>query len=756
MTTAPTRPRTTPAEGPAQGPAAPEAPWVGRPVDRVDGTAKATGAATFSGEYQVPDVTHGVLVHATVARARITRLDVARAEAHPGVVAVITHLNAPRLKPAPSRPSLLDLSTMVAGTRVAYLNTDEVHYDGQPVAVVVAETLEAAQYAAGLVDVAYETEPSHVSFADELHRAEPVSQSLGMPTVGGTKGDADAALAAAAYRVDLRFTTPTHSHNAMEPHATTAVWDGDHVTVWDAAQNIDWFRKHLARRFDVPLDHVTVRAPFVGGGFGGKGSLWSGTLLTVMAARVTGRPVRMALSREAVYRTVGGRTPSAQRVALGATADGRLTALVHESTVRSSPVGGAMEQVVASSGELYAAEHIALRSSVVELDLLPNTAMRAPGEAIGSFALESAMDQLAHDLGLDPVELRLRNEPARSPLHGRAFSHRRVAQVVEDGARAFGWADRHPGPGAPAPRRDDEGRLVGYGMAVAYHPAWVFPANLTLRLDADGTALLRCGFHELGMGTATVQSQLVADALRVPMEAVRVEYGDTALPISPGAGGSAQSASIAASIEEAGRRIRRRIAGWGPQPGETPAQTLARSGRDHVEVGVGSDTGIGATAQQLRFIAGFLRDQRRWVRAASGAHFCEVRVDPDTGEVRVARWVAAFDIGRVLNAKTAASQLRGGIVMGLGLALMEETLIDPRTGRIMGPSLADYHVPVHADVPDIEIHLLDDPDPSMPAGVLGAGEVGITGVGAAVANAVHDATGRRVTDLPITLDKVVG
>ena len=760
---APTRTPTAPRD-PAD-PAAPaelagdgtQRPWVGRPVDRLDGLAKATGAATFSGEYQLPDVTHGVIVHATVARGRLRAIDAARAEAHPGVVAVITHLNAPRLKPAPTRPSLLDLSTMVAGTRVAYLNTDEVFYDGQPVAVVVGETLEAAQYAAALVRVDYDVLPSRVAFEQELDRAEPVKQSLGMPTVAGSKGDAAAALAAAPHRVDLRFTTPTQNHNAMEPHATTAVWDGDRVTVWDGAQNVDWFRKHLALRFDVPLDHVTVVAPFVGGGFGGKGSLWSGTLLTVLAARATGRAVRLALSREAVYRTVGGRTPSAQRVALGATADGRLTAIVHESTIRSSPVGGGMEQVVASSGDFYAAPNITLRSAAVELDLVPNTAMRAPGEAIGSFGMESAMDQLAHQLGLDPVELRLRNEPTTSPLHGRRFSHRRVAQVIERGAGEFGWPQRRPeGPTRHAPQVDEAGRLVGYGMAVAYHPAWVFPANVTLRLDATGTALLRCGFHEMGMGTATVQSQLVADVLHVPLSAVSVDYGESSLPVSPGAGGSAQSASIAAAITEAGTRIRRRIARLKPHPGESPAQTLARSGLDHVEVQVGHDTGVGAAAQQVRFIAGVLRDQRRWVRAASGAHFCEVRVDPDTGETRVARWVAAFDIGRVLNAKTAASQLRGGIVMGLGLALMEETLVDPRTGRIMSAGLVDYHVPVHADVPDIEIHLLDDPDPSMPAGVLGAGEVGITGVGAAVANAIHDATGRRVTDLPITLDKVVG
>ena len=748
MTPAPAAPTTAPARIPERTASPADAgPWVGRPLDRSDGLAKATGAATFSAEYQVPDIAHAVLVHATVARGRIRSIDTARAEAHPGVVAVLTHLNAPKMVPAPSRTNLMDLSTMVVGSRVPYLNTEEVYYDGQPVAVVVADRLEAAQYAASLVRVDYEERPARLSFSAELEQATPVKQSLGMPTMAGRKGDADAALASAAHRVDLHFTTPAQNQNAMEPHATTAVWDGDQLTVWDSTQHIDWVRKHLALRFRLPVEQVRVMAPFVGGGFGGKGRVWSVTLLAVMAARATGRPVRLALTREGVHRTVGGRTPTAQRVALGAEADGRLTALVHEAVIRSSPMGGHAEQVVGATGELYDAPAIALRTSMVELDLVPNTAMRAPGEAVGSFAVESAMDQLASDLGLDPVDLRLRNEPETSPMHGRAYSHRRVRDVMALGAREFGWGQRTPAQTGST--------LVGYGMALAYHPSWVFAANLTLRLDADGTALLRCGSHEIGTGTATAHAQVVADELDLPYEAVRVEYGDSDLPISPGAGGSGQSASIVDSIVTAAERIRRQVRRWGGRPGEPLAAALARTRHDSVEVSVGSDFGWRAMAGQARFIARTLRDQRRWVRAATGAHFCEVHVDRDTGEVRVMRWVGAFDVGRVLNAKTVASQLRGGIVMGLGMALTEETLVDPRTGRIMSASLADYHVPVHADVPDIAIHVLDDPDPSMPKGVVGAGEVGITGVGAAVANAVYDATGTRVTDLPITLDKLI-
>jgi xanthine dehydrogenase YagR molybdenum-binding subunit len=750
MTTTTPAPAIRPAAPSRPRPDAPESgPWVGRPVDRRDGPTKTTGTATFSAEYQLPDLAHGWLVHAPIARARITAIDDAAARAHPGVLTVLSHLNTPRLKPSPARPSLLDMSTMVGGTRVDYLGTDEVFFDGQPVAVVVAESLEAAQYAASLVQVDYAPLPAAVDFAAAAAagRATPVKQSLGMPTLVGSVGDADAALGRAAHVVDLHFTTPGHNHNALEPHATTAVWDGHRVTVWDATQGIDWFRKHLALRFDVPVESVRVIAPFVGGGFGGKGSVWAGTLLTVLAARVTGRPVRMALSREAVNRVVGGRTPTRQRVALGADADGRLTSVIHEAVLRNSPVGGGPEQVVGASGDLYASPHVRLATSMVTLDLVPNTFMRAPGESTGSFALESAVDQLAHDLGVDPLELRLRNEPETSALHHRAFSHRRIRELLHVGAEAFGWADRTPGG------RRDGSQLVGHGLALAYHPAWEFPANVTLLLRRDGTALLRCGFQEMGMGTATIQAQVVADALGIPFDAVHVDYGDSDLPIAPNAGGSTQSASIAAAVLRSAAKLRRAVSRLHQRPGESLAQTLTRVGRD-VEVSVGSDVGVGAAATSVRFIATTLLNQRRWVRAASGAHFCEVRVDADTGEVRVTRWVGAFDIGTVLNAKTAASQLRGGIVMGLGLALTEETVVDGRTGRIMNAGLADYHVPTHADVPHIDIHLLDDPDPTMPLGVLGAGEVGITGVGAAIANAVFDATGRRVTDLPLTLDRV--
>jgi xanthine dehydrogenase YagR molybdenum-binding subunit len=651
-----------------------------------------------------------------------------------------------------------------------------VHWNGEPVAVVVAETLEAAVEAARLVRVSYAGEPAVTDFLAAQDSAVP---ARGIPILpeGGRKGDAEQALAAAPVKVDLRFTTPPQNHNAIEPHATTAVWDGDRLTVHESTQAMDFVRRHLALRFGVPAEGVRVIAPNVGGGFGGKGFIWAGTVLCAMAARVAERPVRLALSREAVFRTVGGRAPTVQRVALGAERDGTLTALVHTGISQVGRVGGMPEAVGSQSRHLYAARNILVRQSTATLDVLPNTAMRAPGEAVGTFALESGMDALAYELGIDPVELRMRNEPQRDPVGGKPFTHRNLRAAYAHGAQRFGWADRPP---RPRSMRDGR-RLLGWGVATAFHMPIQLTADVTVRLSMDGTVLVRCGFHEIGVGAATAQTQIAADALGVPIEAVTVEHGDSALPVGPMAGGSGQTATVAASVLRAcdelkrsalalarrapgsplhGRRIDELAARDGglfapDGSGETYGEILARAGRPSLEGRVGARTSLGRVAGQVRFLAGLVNDQRRQVRAATGAHFCEVAVDEDTGEVRVTRWVAVFDVGRVINPKTAGSQLRGGIVMGIGAALSEETLVDPGNGRIVNASLADYHVPVQADVPAIDVSWLDEPDPTTPLGLLGVGEVGITGVAGAIANAVYHATGVRVRDLPITPDRLL-
>jgi xanthine dehydrogenase YagR molybdenum-binding subunit len=751
-------------------------PVVGLPVDRVDGTAKTTGAARFSAEYPYADIAHAALVYSTVSRALITGIDTAAASAVDGVITVITHLNAPRMQP-PRPANYMNLSTLASATSVNYLNTDQVHWNGQPVAVVVAETLDAAQEAVALVCVSYEELPAAVDFTAEQGNARP-QKNTAMDPGSAKKGDAEAALAAAPVSVDLRFTTPGHNHNALEPHATTAAWDGDRLVVHEGAQNVAWVRDQLAWRFGVPPAGVRVIAPYVGGAFGGKTTVWPGTVLTVLAARVTGRPVRMMLSREGVYRTVGGRTPSVQRVAIGAERDGRMTALIHTSVTQVGRAGGGPEQVTSQSRHLYDAKTILVQQSQVVLDVLPNTFMRAPGESIGTFGLEAAVDELAYELGIDPIELRMRNEPARNPIDGKRFAHRALREAYARGAELFGWSARTPEPGSMR----DGGWLVGMGVASAYHPAWQFAANVTVRLAADCTVLVRCGFHEMGMGGATAHGQIAADALGVPFEAVTVEYGDTALPTGPGAGGSGQTASVAASLVEACDKVKRSVLALAGRSAESPlrdrhlsdvrardgglyrtddargesyAAILGRAAQVSVEAAVGSDTRLGSIVGQARFLTRFMLDKQRWVKAASGAQFCEVRVDPDTGEVRVSRWLGVFDVGTVINAKTASSQLRGGIVMGIGMALQEASLVDPRTGRIMNANLAEYHVPVHADIPPIDVYYLGEPDPTMPLGLVGIGEVSITGVAAAIANAVHHATGKRVRDLPITLDKLL-
>ncbi|MFC7329664.1 xanthine dehydrogenase family protein molybdopterin-binding subunit [Marinactinospora rubrisoli] len=726
---------------------------VGRPVDRVDGRDKVTGTARYSAEHPLPDLTHAALVHATVARGRITAIDTTAARGVPGVVAVLTHENAPRLRP-PRPATMARLSSMAAGTTVNYLNTDEVHWDGQPVAVVVAETSAAAREAAALVRVGYERLPAAVDFAAERGDAAPQKGNPIMPASAG-KGDADAALAAAPIAVDHEYTTPPQQHNAMEPHATTAVWDGDRLTVYESTQSLEWVRQHLAERFAVPPANIRVIADHVGGGFGGKGPLWAGTIVATLAARAVGRPVRLSLTREGVNRVVGGRTPTVQRVALGAGTDGRLTALVHTSVARIGRSTGMPEPVTSQTRELYDAPNIRLAQHIVEMDLLPTTFMRAPGEAVGTFALESAVDELAYELGMDPIELRRRNEPAVSPMEGRPFSRRHLSEAYAVGAERFGWADR-----TPEPRSMRDGRwLVGMGVASAFFGANRFGANVAVRLSVDGGVLVRAGMTDMGMGAATAQAQIAADALDVPVETVRVEYGDSALPSMPmGAGGSTQTVSVAGSVLAACEKLRRRVTALARRTGTVGApyaETLAAADLPSVEVTVGSETRLGRVAGQARMMTTFIRDRMRWVRAGYGAHFCEVRVDADTGEVRVSRWTGVFDVGTVINPKTAASQFRGGIVMGLGSALSEQTLVDPRTGRIMNPGLDTYHVPVHADVPPIDVTWLGRPDPTTPLGMTGVGEIGTTGVAAAVANAVFHATGRRVRDLPITLDKVM-
>ena len=771
MSTMPTPPRAKAVDtvvqygdggGGAERPAAHQ--YVGQPLDRVDGADKVTGKALFTAELDLPRLAYAAIVCSTIPRGRVTAVDGTAAEAVPGFVALLTHESMPRLERP--EPGMQAGGQGFALSDLPYLQDGEVRWDGQPVAVVVADTLEDAEHAAALVRVEYEpAAESAVSFDAEKRNAIVPESVLGDPPEI-TIGDPDGALERAAAKVDNLYRTPRHNHHAIEPHATVAWWGEEGaLTVYDTTQSVFRCKQALAQVFGIEGSAVRAIAAYVGGGFGGKAGLWSHTVLCAAAAKVVRRPVKLALTREQVVRVVGGRTVSEQRVALGADRRGRLAALVHEGLTAATTHGRYPEQLTFPARHLYKTPALRVRQQVVNLDMVANTWMRAPGESIGSFALESALDELAHELRLDPVELRRRNEPRKDPTEDKRFSSRHLVEMYRRGAEVFGWSERRNA--SPRTRRDGAW-LLGCGVATAYYPYFRVDAKARVRISADGTASICAPANEMGMGTATVQIQHAAQRLGLPVERVSFEYGDSALGDTKiMAGGSSQTVSVVAAVDAAidtalrellklakrhadsplhGLKYKDIVARDGglyradaPERGESVTAILRRAGREQVEV---------------EGKAGEPKETEKYSMASYGAQFCEVRVHQRTGEIRVARWVGAFDCGRILNRKTAASQLRGGIVMGIGSALMEETQFDERRGRIMTRSLADYHVPVNLDVPNIEVLFLDEPDKRAVGGAHGIGEIGITGVAAAIANAVFNATGKRVRELPITLDRL--
>ena len=737
---------------------------MGLSIARVDGRAKVKGQATFTAEFRLEGLTHAVLVYSTIARGRVLTLHTAEAAASAGVLAVITHENAPEMRDPPS----VDNSNLGKGfalTTLPIMQNADIHWDGQPVAVVVAETLDQAEHAASLLRVEYQTEIPAVSFDRLKEHAEQPSDVMGEPAEE-TIGNIEKGMQEAAVTVDRVYRTPRYNHNAIEPHASIAMWTPEGgLVVYDATQSVNCSAHTLAHVFNLKNQDVQVLAPFVGGGFGGKVGLWNNTALCAAAAKVVGRPVKLSLSRAGVFRIVGGRTVSEQRVALGASKDGMLTALSHSGVTATTAEGRYAEQCTFPARHLYASPNLHVAQTMVFLDTVANTWMRAPGESIGTFALESALDELAHELHICPVELRGINEPLKDPMKGTPFSSRRLLDAYRHGAEQFGWAARNP-----QPRSQRDGKwLVGQGVATAYYPFYRFPAKARVRINADGTAVVQTPAAEMGMGTATVQIQHAADRLGLPMEHVSFQYGDSKLPDTPiMAGGSNQTATVFAAVRAAVEEVHRELlklthnhvdsaldglkfdqvearnAGLfkigAPNQGETYASLLRKSGQSSVEAEASSSNPL---------------EMFKYSMGSTGAQFCEVRVHEDTGEIRLSRFLGSFDCGKVINPKMAASQLRGGIIMGIGMALTEETYFDERRGRIMNPSLAEYHVPVHLDVPKIEILFTDIADEHAPAGARGIGEIGITGVAGAIANAVFNATGKRIRELPITLDKLM-
>jgi len=688
---------------------------VGAPLTRVEGRDKVTGAARYAVEYDVDDVAYAWAVGAPVARGIIRAVDTRAALAHDGVIAVLSHENAPPLDP-------------VDDPELFVLQGPEVVYRGQIAALVVADSLEAAREGARLVAFDIDAAGHDVVLRDDdpaAYRPETVN---GGGQGQAAQGDVTAALAAAAVTVDAVYRTPAEHNNPMEPHATLAVWEGDGVTLYDSDQGVAVARATLARVLRLDPERLRVIAPHVGGGFGSKGTPRPQAVLAALGSREVGRPVKLALTRQQLFGVVGYRTPTIQRIRLGADADGRLLALAHEALSQSSRRREFTEQTAVCARVMYAAPHRRSTHALVRLDVPTPSWMRAPGECPGMFALESAMDELAVALGMDPVQLRIRNEPETHPETGLAWSSRNLVACLQRGAERFGWQARDPAPGA---RR--EGRwLVGTGVAASTYPTYRRASSARATALPDGTFVMALAAADIGTGSRTILTQIAADALGVGPERVRLQLGDSALPQAPLAGGSMGTGSWGTAIVRAGEALRARLA---VRHDELPADGLS----------VTVDTKAEIDAQEPR------------ARHAFGAQFVEVRVDVDTGEVRVPRALGVFAAGRIINPRTARSQFLGGMTMGLSMALHEEGILDAAFGDYVNHDLAQYHVPVHADIADLDAEWIDEEDEHLnPMGTKGIGEIGIVGTAAAVANAVHHACGIRIRELPIRLDKLVG
>jgi xanthine dehydrogenase YagR molybdenum-binding subunit len=686
---------------------------VGAPVSRIEGLSKVTGEARYAADFPLAGLAHGWIVQSTIARGRVESVDAGAALQMPGVLAVVTATNAMRLQDVDDGELLV-------------LQDQQVHYRGQTVALVVGDTLEQARAAADGLPVEYQAEPHDVLLSashPRLFAPDHVNPNLPTDTL---TGDVEAGLAGAAVTVDHTYSTPAEHNNPMEPHATTAFWDGDRLTVYDSNQGATRVHQALVRLFGLEDSAVRVVSEHVGGGFGSKGGARSQAVLAAMAARMLGRPIRVVLSRKQLFSLVGYRTPTIQRVRLGSDRGGRLVALDHQVVEQTSTVYEFAEQTAVFSRVMYATPNLSTSHRLVALDVPTPRWMRAPGEAPGSFAVESAMDELAEACGVDPIELRIRNEPVTEPEGGRPFSSRNLIACLREGASRFRWAERDPRPGT---RRDGQW-LIGTGVAASTYPARSAPSTASVSAQEDGSFIVRLTAADIGTGARTALTQVAADELQVPMDKVEVRIGDSDFGPAMIAGGSMGMASWGWVVVKACRQLIADIDRCGGVP----------------------DDGLVARADTADDIAA----QADLVRHSFGAQFAEVRVDVDTGEIRVPRLLGVFAAGRIVNAKTARSQLIGGMTMGLSMALFEESLMDAEFGDYLNHDFAGYHIAANADVQRIDATWIDEEDDQLnPLGVKGIGEIGIVGTAAAIANAVYHATGQRQRHLPIRPDRVL-
>jgi xanthine dehydrogenase YagR molybdenum-binding subunit len=737
---------------------------IGRSLARVDGRAKVTGGARYSADFNQPNQLYAVIVSATVGLGRVTGVDSERVSKLPGVVAVISHLNAPRLAYRPHKAGI----DPAVGERLHVLQDDQVRFYGQPVAIVVADSLDRAERAAAALTIAYESRRPVVDHADPNAKAvvpEAATRPGARVHADRERGNTDRAMAAAPVKIDATYDMARENHNPMEPHATVAAWDGEKLTLWSKSQFVTNERTEIAAIFGIPAENVTVICPFIGGAFGTSLRTWPHVTLAALAARQVGRPVKLVLNRKQMFFTTGHRPRTIQRVAVGATADGKLTGIIHEGTGETSRYEEFIEALTDATGYMYSCPNVRMRYRLMPLDTGSPNHMRGPGEASGIFALECALDELSYALGVDPIELRRRNEPAIDEVENKPFSSRSLVRCYELGAERFGWSRRDP-----RPRSMRDGRLlIGMGVASATYPAFHAPSSAGVRLLPNGIAEVAASTSDMGPGTYTSMTQVAAETLGLPVEQVRFSLGRSDLPPAPTHGGSWTMASVGSAIRAAciaaqGEAARlavadRRSAVFGApldgvewHEGRLRRRGASDAGQTYREIAASAGRPIEANASTQRSAD----TAQRYSMHAFGAVFAEVAIDPDVGTIRVRRALGAYGAGRIVNPRLAASQCTGGMVGGIGMALMERTVLDGRDGRPVNAHMADYVVPVNLDIRNLEAHFVDEEDPHVnPLGVKGLGEIALVGMAPAIANAVFHATGKRVRHLPIHIEDVL-
>lgn len=733
---------------------------IGQAKKRVTGKLKTTGGAKYAAEFPVENVTHGVITTSTIAKGRIANIDTKEAQALPGVIAIITHQNAPKLpfKPIPKEQKF---STASPGEYPQTLYTDKIYFYGQPVAVTVAETLEQAEQAASLVRIEYEPEDHSVS-VEQVADGQLITPKNRQDK---SRGNPEAALANAEVSIDVNYKVPTEHHNPIEPHATIAVWSGDNLKLYDKTQWVKSVQQHLGSVFGIPESNIEVISPFIGGAFGCAGRIWQQTTIAPIAAKVVNRPVKLVLSRKQMFSMTGHRPYTAQRIAMGASKDGKLTSIIHEAIGEAASFETYTENVLNASRFLHACPNVQTKYRLAKLDISAPTFMRAPGEAQGVYALESALDELSYELGIDPLELRQINYAESDPETNLPWSEKALRECYTKGAEAMGWSQRNPEPRSMS----ENGILIGYGIATGTYPMLRMQSAAKARILNDGTAVVQSAASDMGPGTYTTMTIIASESLGIPSDRITFELGDSNFPFAPPHGGSMTTASVGSAVKAACEKVRSQALALAKQQSGSP---LARTKDNDLKAAEGklfdsqnSSEGIsyaeilaqaGEKSIEAEATSAPGDEKQKFSMHSFSATFVEVRVDELLGDINVTRVVSAVDVGQIINPKTAKSQTIGGVVGGIGMALQEHTYLDSRYGNYVNANLGEYHVPVNADIPEIEAIFCGEPDYNAnPLGARGIGEIAIVGTAAAIANAIYHATGKRVRDLPITPDKVI-